>query len=275
MSLPPDFKFSQNNLQDFLDCERRFELRYLLKIKWPSPQTDAILETERRLLQGNRFHKMIEQFLSGITPEAITPSSDEIDLSRWWENFIRFFPTYSLSGSLLSEYTLGAPFNNFRLVAKFDLLAIEDHNKLTIMDWKTSLRRTSRVRLKERMQTRVYLFLLVLAGNTLISNTSMQPDQVELIYWFAEHPDKPEIFRYSREQYLADEEFLSDLLFRIQKIKPSGFQLTSDEKKCIYCRYRSLCNRGAKAGAWQEMDEGEDISLDKSFDPDQIGELAY
>ena len=31
-----DFIFSAHNLQDYLDCPRRFELKYILKQPWPA-----------------------------------------------------------------------------------------------------------------------------------------------------------------------------------------------------------------------------------------------
>mgnify|MGYP007064289961 CR=1 FL=1 len=40
MPLPVDFQFSQNNLQDYLDCARRFELRALRRLAWPAAQSE-------------------------------------------------------------------------------------------------------------------------------------------------------------------------------------------------------------------------------------------
>lgn len=46
MSLPEDFTFSQSMLQDFVDCPRRFELRYLLDARWPAQETAQALQYE-------------------------------------------------------------------------------------------------------------------------------------------------------------------------------------------------------------------------------------
>ena len=44
------------------------------------------------------------------------------------------------------------------------------------------------------------------------------------------------------------------------------FSLTADEKRCAYCTYRSLCNRGVSAGSlsdlWDESDDEVGLSLD-------------
>ena len=39
--LPPDFHFSQRSLQDYVDCRRRFQLRYLQHLAWPAVEAKA------------------------------------------------------------------------------------------------------------------------------------------------------------------------------------------------------------------------------------------
>ncbi|HZU87116.1 MAG TPA: PD-(D/E)XK nuclease family protein, partial [Anaerolineaceae bacterium] len=65
MPLPVSFHFSQNNLQDYVDCARRFELRHLLRLEWPALQSEPVLERERLMILGQRFHQMVQQHLSG------------------------------------------------------------------------------------------------------------------------------------------------------------------------------------------------------------------
>ena len=36
MSILPNFVFSQSSLQDYVDCARRFELRYIDELRWPA-----------------------------------------------------------------------------------------------------------------------------------------------------------------------------------------------------------------------------------------------
>jgi hypothetical protein len=49
--------------------------------------------------------------------------------------------------------------------------------------------------------------------------------------------------------------------------------MSSLEKPCAYCVYRSLCNRGVQAG---EMvgEEEEPMPADINFDLEQIGEIG-
>ena len=46
-SLPEGFRFSQSSLQDYVDCRRRFQLRYLQNLAWPALQSEPALENER------------------------------------------------------------------------------------------------------------------------------------------------------------------------------------------------------------------------------------
>ncbi len=59
--LPDDFQFSQASLNDFAQCRRRFQLRYLQKVNWPALETEPALENEQRMQRGARFHRMVRQ----------------------------------------------------------------------------------------------------------------------------------------------------------------------------------------------------------------------
>ena len=48
MTLPPTFQFSQNSLQDYVDCPRRFQLRYLLRQPWPAVESEPLSEYEHK-----------------------------------------------------------------------------------------------------------------------------------------------------------------------------------------------------------------------------------
>ena len=57
MPLPANFRFSQASLTDYLDCPRRFQLRYLLEQAWPAVESEPLLERERLAELGRRFHR--------------------------------------------------------------------------------------------------------------------------------------------------------------------------------------------------------------------------
>ncbi|MCP4541151.1 MAG: PD-(D/E)XK nuclease family protein, partial [Chloroflexi bacterium] len=66
MTLPADFQFSQASLQDYVDCPRRFQLRYVLRVAWPAPEAEPVLENERYLQQGAAFHRLVHQHALGL-----------------------------------------------------------------------------------------------------------------------------------------------------------------------------------------------------------------
>jgi hypothetical protein len=290
MPLTPDFQFSQNNLQDYLDCPRRFDLRYLQRLQWPAPLSEPVLEQERLMNLGHRFHQMVHQHALNIPIEALTRTASDPDLSRWWHSYLAARPLDSLPANRFPEYALTAPLTLdsttseeptlMRLVAKYDLLAIgpgEAGLRAVIIDWKTSRKRPPDNYLQGRLQSRVYPFLLVEAGAHLNQNTSILPEQVEMIYWFPAEPEKPYRFSYDQNAYQEDADFLKGLLVEIKNREEGEFPLTDDEKHCRFCNYRSYCDRGVEAGTLSELEDETSLEIDSAFDIDfsEIGEIEF
>src|SRR3990172_4339964 len=133
---------SQSSLQDYHDCPRRFELRYLQRLSYPAIETEPALENERHQQEGEYFHRLVQQHLIGIPAEQVGRLANTDNLQRWWENYLNAKDLTGLAqrpvgrdlSGLYSEITLSAPLGKFRLVAKYDLIAV-DNNKVTIYDW--------------------------------------------------------------------------------------------------------------------------------------------
>lgn len=276
MILPTDFQFSQANLQDYVDCRRRFQLRYLLQIAWPAIGVEPALEHERLLRLGAALHRMIHQHTLGVSEERLNRVVQDDDLNRWWQNYLQFLPV-DLPKERHPEILLSAPIAGRRLVAKFDLLAINPGERVVIVDWKTSLRRPSKRWLVERLQTRVYRYLIIRAGSYLNRSEPIHPEQVEMIYWFANDPGRPERLGYDDVQYKADDVFLNNLVAEIEGLKVDEFDLTDQNERCRYCCYRSLCLRGVKAGGIdsfrEELESLDNHDADLEFN--QIAESEY
>ena len=100
--------------------------------------------------------------------------------------------------------TLSAPIGNHRLVAKYDLVAVQE-NKAIIYDWKTYAKRPRDEWMSARWQTRVYRSLLIQAGAHLNNgNKPFEPEQIEMIYWYADFPSDPTRFKYDANQFKRD-----------------------------------------------------------------------
>jgi hypothetical protein len=274
-ALPPEFQFSQHNLQDYLDCPRRFELRYLLQCQWPALKSEPALEFEHRTELGRRFHEMVYQSILGVPPEQIAAQAADPELAGWWEALAQSSILDGLPTWRRAEFSLAAPFGSYRLTAKYDLLAIDSGKRIVIVDWKTAGRPPQRGLLANRLQTRVYPFLIIEAGRAWNGGQPPLPEQVEMIYWFTNEPTRPVHFQYSQAQYQNDREYLAALIREMDARRPGDFPLTLDEKKCLFCEYRSLCNRGTRAGSWDETVEEPTPTLGLDLPFEQIGEIEF
>jgi len=270
--IPSDFQFSQANLQDYTDCPRRFHLTYLLKLPWPSVEAEPVTEHERNLYLGTAFHRMVYQHIMGVPEEDLQKMIDDRDLKLWWHNYLQYRP-YDISGKLYPETALSCHGGGFSITGKYDLIALFG-DRAIIIDWKTSRKKPSRNFLQNRIQTRLYLYLLIEGGKYFNNGLPFAPEKVEMMYWFPSFPESPEFFSYSFSEYKKDKEFLSCLIQEISSSKE--FRLTEEVKHCLYCSYRSLCERGIKAGSIDEMeDEIEIKETDINLDFDRIGEIEF
>jgi CRISPR/Cas system-associated exonuclease Cas4 (RecB family) len=276
MPLPSDFQFSQNNLQDYWDCPRRFQLKYLLHQPWPATQSEPVLEQERRMLLGDRFHQLVHQHQIGIDAELLDKAAAEPELVAWWQNYLADAPK-ELPTARYSEHSLSAPFEDFRLIATYDLLAFEPGKHAVIVDWKTSRKQPTQQQLSDRLQSRVYPLLLVEAGAYLNNGQAILPEQVEMIYWFTEFPKTPMVLSYDSKRYAEDRQFLQTLVNEIAQQADGEFPLTLNEKHCRFCNYRSLCQRGVKAANFDAETEFSETSGEtpQNIDFEQVAEIEF
>ena len=290
--LPTDFRFSQGSLQDYVDCRRRFELRYLWRLAWPAVETEPILESERHMQAGQAFHRLIQQHLLGLPVERLTQMATSFaftgqELPRWWANYLssasRTLGLEQLPDPAVQqevETTLSASLAGYRLLAKYDAilrLPGDPPAKFIIVDWKTSRNRPPRAWLAGRLQTRLYPSLLVAAGAFLNDKQPIDPAQVEMIFWFSEYPNNPERFAYSESQYNQDRDYLTGLMAEIESLGESEFYLTDQVKRCEFCKYRSLCERGVSAGRLNQLPDELSGAGEAGFslDFDQIAEVEF
>lgn len=271
--LAPDFTFSQSSLQDYVDCPRRFELKYLLQQRWPAPEVDDMLEFEHRMEQGDRFHHLVHQHLLGIPPQILTKRLTDTAVIRWFDAWLRA-GLDDLPTQRRPEITLTVPLGDYALLAKFDLLAVEPGRAL-IIDWKTGAHIPRAETLTKRLQTIVYRYVLAKGGDHLNNGQPIPPEHIEMIYWYADHDGTTRRLPYSQTQLEADETYLLGLITEIDT--RADFPLTPDETRCRFCIYRSLCNRGELPGSIDSWDEDtNNLNFDDlMIDLDQIAEIEF
>lgn len=274
-TLPKNFQFSQGSIQAYVDCPRYFQLFYLERLPWPAPETEPALENERYLNLGLKFHQMVQQYLLGIPGKRLSEiSREDTTLEQWWQNYLDHRP-FLAGYTQHNEISLSTPIGAYRLVAKYDLIALK--SKVMIFDWKTSRKQPKREFVKNRLQTRVYPYVLVKAGTQLNQGNPIEPAQVEMVYWFSNFPTAAIKFFYSQEQFEEDEAYLEGVIAEIQALEGDGFPLTDNLKRCKFCIYRSLCDRGVGAGSLDELEEEleEREAFKEEFDFEQIAEIEF
>ncbi len=268
--LPINFKFSQSSLQDYVDCARRFQLRYVMGQAWPAVVAEPVLEHERHVERGIRFHRLVERHQRGIDPALLARHIEDPTLREWWEAYRRFALLHTLQGERRPEFKLSADVAGVRLVATYDLLVITPGQQITLFDWKTYDRRPPRSWFENHLQTRIYLFIAARAAARL-AGAPLEPEQIRMVYWIAGEPDQPEIVEYSAARYRRDERDLTNLVRDLRARAPEGtWPLTPDESRCRFCVYRSLCERGERAGDLGESNDLSNIELSIQQDGDTL-----
>jgi len=270
--MPQIKTISQSSLQDYADCPRRFELRYIQRLNYPAVQAEPALENEKHQQEGEYFHRLAQQYFVGVPMEVLARQANTENLRRWLQNFSSSTKIAALKKqNVRAEAALSAPLGKFRLVAKYDLLAA-DKDKIFIYDWKTYRKRPADIFMKDRWQTRVYCALLLRAGASFYGGQNIQPEQVEMVYWYANFPGEAAHFVYSAAQFKRDWDNLIALAEELDSA--TTFPMTDDIKTCGYCPYRSYCNRGVRAESAEdaELETAAEESFDLNFE--EIAEIA-
>lgn len=275
MKIADNFKFSQNNLQDYKDCPRRFWYRYIQHLAWPALEVEPAIENERFMRAGSAFHQLVHQYIVGIPQEKIESSLSDKLLPKWWKSFIENVP-FEYDEILYPEIPITAKISDQLIMAKFDLVVAHQDGTFTIFDWKTSRKRPKRDSIAARLQSKVYPFVLASMPNKVGGAEEISPDKIKMIYWFTNYPEDPEIFDYSQDQFDRDNAELENLIKEVEGLEgEKAFPLTMNVSRCKFCRYRSLCNRGVEAASFDEIDFLEDALDDFDLDFDQTEAIEY
>ena len=274
MTLPRTFQFTQGKLQDYVECQRRFQLRYVLMQPWPALITDRPSEFELNLHRGADLHRLAHQYARGIEPERLAGTIQDETLARWWQTFLRNPPADLPEAVRWAEIMLAAPLAGYRLVAKYDLIALNPGQRFVIVDWKTASRQPRRSELAGRQQTLIYRYLAVEAGADLNEGEPPSAEQVEMVYWFATSGGATERFAYDAVQHENARAYLSSLIAQVAAHTEPVWPLTTDPGRCRFCNYRSLCERGVRAGFLDDFDGEAELDEDL-IDLEQIAEVEF
>jgi len=238
--------FSQAALGTFRVCPLRFRYRYIDDLFW-SPLWGTDPAERAAAERGLNFHLLARRYYTGADPglppeDPAAPS----DYARWLTYLQAFLPLEP-DRSYYPELELRLDRPGLRLLARFDLLVVDADGKATIYDWKTESRAPRRPYLRHSLQTVLYRYLLCAAGGAYSPLGRFAPEQVSMVYWFAQRPERWERFEYTAAEFSRDERYLRELIAQIQRTARDQFLATTDLKVCDHCEYASVChNRRAE-----------------------------
>ncbi len=256
MLLADNFIFSQNNLQNYVDCKRRFFFKEIMQLQWPALESEPTRVQEERTALGAEFHLICNQYFCGVPETEIRESIESPEILFWWNAFVGL--GLQPAPHLQPEKAITVPFLNYRLTVHYDLLITNQNNRFLIYDWKTNLIQPQRAPLGKRMQTLIYPMVLQIFCETSDSKNT-KPENIEMIYWYPAFPEHPIKFGYDQITYLRQKSELELLISEIMQNEKEDFSLTEKLTHCKFCQYRSFCNRGEKAGVFSE--ESNDFSI--------------
>ncbi len=165
--IPPGYLFSQHSLNTYLRCPRRFLLKYVEHQPWPMPEEQDPLGYEAHLARGRVLHHWLARHHLGLEMEPIVAATPDPNLQAWWRAALHFDRAALPQGLREAELPVVVPLGRYRLYARYDYLALDPAGDAVIVDWKTLETRPSAKVLRQRVQTRVYLYTLVAAGHVL------------------------------------------------------------------------------------------------------------
>jgi CRISPR/Cas system-associated exonuclease Cas4 (RecB family) len=273
VKLPERFVFSQSSLQAYTSCPRRFQLRYVLGLKWPVARVDSSLDWERRARLGEVFHRLVQQHLLGIEPVKLRAVAEQAGLTQSWDAYIAS-PPHDIPGTRWVELGLRVPVGGYVLSARYDLVAIEAAQRAVIVDWKTATRLPGRTQLAARMQTLVYRYVLAEAGAQVNGGERLAPEQIELLYWFAGQPGQQTRLTYDAAEHAAAGQRIRSLVAEITGVDAPNWPQAPQASACSGCPYQTLCGREAGLLAEAETEDELDAELVMP-DLEQIAEIAF
>ena len=245
------FEFSQNALNTFRSCPKKFGYKYIQGLNWKKEDDE---EYYRSMKYGREFHLMCERYFSGIPVGKFTGSKEYEKFDKWLEKVKKAVPIYE-DREYLPEYGLSIKIDEeSRLTAKYDLAVIyRENNQLCIdvWDWKTENRKLKYNDLENRMQSIVYMAIAYEAIPKIYGNCE-EKARVKMYYYQPEYYTEPIELTYSEEKFEKDKIKIEGL---IKEIKKSNFN-EKNLKSCKYCEFNMLCNRNSVDEAvYEEIEE--------------------
>jgi len=215
-------------------CPRLFCYVYLERLIWPA--ADAF-EHEAEQQRGRQFHRLVESYSRGLQVEPRLSALEET-VRQWWQVFLTS-PHAQPQGRVLAELPLWQRIEGFKLMARLDRLVIAP-GSLHIVDWKTERQRPPDEQLAQDWQVRLYPLLL--CGVAAQLPLAGPFEQVQLTFWYVQHPQQPFQLRYSAAAYERDLAHLKATLGRLRQLEAQAFPALPYGERCASCLFCARCH---------------------------------
>ncbi|MTI54509.1 PD-(D/E)XK nuclease family protein [Geosporobacter ferrireducens] len=237
------FYYSQNSLNTFLQCPKKFRFKYVERLHWKKALPGADLYYENMKV-GLDFHLLCERYFSGIACDVPAAVENREQLQTWLKQLKEMIPLKE-EHRYLPEYEMRMIKGDVRLQAKYDLIVLKGDGDVEIWDWKTEERQMSMAEVAKKIQTMVYMYLFMENAQGLL-RCPIDYEKIKMIYWQPQYGTKRLEVPYSREKHLQYEAEIKNI---IQELQVYDFDCPMNrerfEKSCRYCEFQSLCNQEA------------------------------
>lgn len=246
----PPLRLSQGHLTLLATCPRKFQHIVLDQLGTPS----AIAEQER-LLQGARFHRLLQQWWLNLPIEPLLQEDQQ--LQQWFDGFQQVIPQIvDPQATQTPECDRLLEFAGYCLTVRYDLLST-NHHAAKILDWKTYSQPQTASWLKHHWQTRLYPFVLA-------ETSSYLPEQIAIVYWFFSTqatPPQTLPLPYNRHQHEDTRQALTQLLGQLttwlQRYQAGEAlpQVGWGSETCAVCSFAARCGRSIAPSSSAESPE--------------------
>lgn len=231
------FEFSQNALNTFKICSKKFGYKYEKGINWKKEDEE---EYYKSLKYGVEFHLMCERYFSDIPVGNFIGDKKYEKFNMWLERVKQVVPIYK-DREYLPEYGLSLKIDKeSRLNVKYDLAIVYRENGILcidIWDWKTENRKINYNDLENRMQTIVYMSVAYEIIPKIYGKNN-EKVRVRMYYYQPEYYLDPIEIKYNEEKFQRDKNKINSL---IKEIKKSDFK-DKNLNSCKFCEFNRLCN---------------------------------
>ena len=227
---------TQTQISAFERCRRFYFLKYIEKLAWPVENT---LSAE--IQRGADFHLLARQLIMGLDPsELIIPSESEI-LRRWIDDFCAKIQLRE-QDRVCAEKEVSAVHAGVLWLGMFDALAVKD-GRITIFDWKTTGHPAAAAEYLRSPQTKLYRFLAKMCAPRIleIGPQQLPAENIEMIYWFPEHPDAEIRLPYSERSFREDLTWLEYKAAEMSSEDPGDYPRTDKTGNCRFCEFETHC----------------------------------